>query len=149
MLDEALDRAGFARANLRELPILSDEGSARELYAQTHHNDHYLCYWHLLKSLGSETLGAMLAHRLFFTKTEAGFQDLIDQTRSDLIAAYRDGRVSEPGARKFCKIFGVTTPAPTDLTSMPSIDREVFRKQAQWGTRGASGVGTCTNHIEG
>jgi hypothetical protein len=91
----------------------------------------------------------MLAHRLFFTKTEAGFRDVIDQTLSDFITASRDGRVLEPGARKFCKISGVTTPAPTDLTSMPTIDLDVFRKRAQWGTRGASGVGTCTNHIEG
>jgi hypothetical protein len=47
MFAEALDRAGFSPANLRELPILSDEGRAPELYAQTHHNDHYLCYRHL------------------------------------------------------------------------------------------------------
>jgi hypothetical protein len=127
-----LAEKGFSRESLFELPLLSDAGTALRSYAkggserEGYHRRHYLCYRHLLESLGSGTLVALLARRLLFTNTEKGFRELHPQTLAgvDLVQLHGNKCLS---------------------TSV-----KVFKAQALWGERGIDfGVASCTNHIEG
>jgi hypothetical protein len=95
-----------------------------------------------MEALGSATLAAMLAHRLFFTFTEREFMEVVDQTVSDFDAGCSLGFITINAAKKFRSIFGISADGRVEL--------RVFRAQALWGERGRGyGVSTCTNHIEG
>jgi hypothetical protein len=133
---------GFSRDRLAVLPLLSDEGAALKAHADQYHQFHFYCYRHLLESLGSGPLAAMLARRLLFTYTEQEFRDLIDQTRSDFHAGCSNGLITVAARTKFQARFGLGTGSTVDVS--------VFARQALWGERGARfGVSTCTNHVEG
>jgi hypothetical protein len=140
---------GFTREELAALPLASDIGQALAAYAKLYHRWHYFCYRHVLESLGSRTLAAMLALRLMFTRTLADFLAKSGQTLSDFAEGCRARLITENGYRIFCQFFGVTG-VTVDGDGIPALDSEVFAQQALWGERGMRfGVGSCTNHIEG
>jgi hypothetical protein len=147
MLSKLLIEQGMASQRLTNLPVLTDEGSALSAYARADHSPQYLCYRHLLESLGSGTFVALLARRLLFTKTRVQFDNLIDQTLSDYAIGCRMSLITDQGKTKFCRLFGI---GEIGETGLPALDATVFEKQALWGERGTVfGVATCTNHIEG
>jgi hypothetical protein len=142
-----LIEGGLPLDQFNKLPLLSDDGTALRAYG-ARHGKHFLCYRHLLESLGSRTLAAVLARRLLFTKTRATFDAIVGQTLSDFGLGCREGLITEKGKRKFCRIFGVSFTDDAAATD-PIISVECFESQALWGERGRLGVACCTNHIEG
>jgi hypothetical protein len=143
----SLMERGMPRDQFYQLPLLSDEGTPLRAYG-IGHRKHFLCYRHLLESLGSSTLAAVLARRLLFTKTFAAFNAIVGQTISDFVLGCREGLVTDKAKRKFCRIFGVSFTDDAAATD-PIPSRECFESQALWGERGPLGVACCTNHIEG
>jgi hypothetical protein len=146
---EGLIEHGLEMGQLRALALLSDEGSALVAYGERYHSIHLFCFRHWLEALGSRTLQAMLARRLLFARTRAAFQSILPQTLSDFMAGCEAGEITDAGREKFADIFGIRLPLPSDSGALPEMRGNTFEAQALWGVRGAKGVGTCSNHIEG
>jgi hypothetical protein len=116
---DVLAEKGFSRSDFFEIPLLSDAGT------EGHHRHHGLCYRHLLESIGSGTMVALLARRLLFTTTEEAFQGMYPQTIADFVLECRQNLISATGHRKFGELFGFdlagwnengSTAPPTGLT---------------------------------
>jgi hypothetical protein len=142
-----LFRHGLSPDELKNLPLLSDSGSALAAYALIYQPEHYECFRHFLESLGSKTVAALLGRRLLFTLTERQFIEIVEQTMCDFQLACHRGLVTTQGRKRFIKIFHVTMPSSS--SDLPTCDVSLFRKQALWGPRGARGVAACSNHVEG
>jgi hypothetical protein len=103
---ELLTEKGFSQSDLLEMPLLSDAGTALRRYAQGvagrggYHRHHYLCYRQLLEALGSDTLVALLARRLLFTRTENGYKEAYPRAVADFVL---DGMKRNESGRRTCK----------------------------------------------
>jgi hypothetical protein len=132
---DVLAEKGFSRRDLFELPLLSDAGTALRSYAEGnaeregYHRHHYLCHRHLLESIGSGTIVALIARRLIFTTTEAAFKDIYPQTIADFVLGCRQNLISAPGRRKFAELFGVDLAGWTGNGS-PRTNITDFKRQA-------------------
>jgi hypothetical protein len=113
IFSDILAEKGLSRETLFELPLLSDAGTALRSYAkggaerEGYYRRHYLSYRHLLESLGSSTLVALLVRRLLFTRTEKGFRELHPQTLADFALGCEQNLITEGGTQQFARIFGV------------------------------------------
>jgi hypothetical protein len=152
---DALVEKGFSLGDLFELPPLSDAGTALRSYTDVgvrrrgYHRRHYLCYRHLLESLGSNTLVSLLARRLLFTRTQDAFRELFPQSVADFELGCQQNLISDAGRAKFGKLFGVDL-TQSDGNECATTNSDVFREQALWGERGITfGVAASSNHIEG
>lgn len=137
-----------SRQSLASLPLLSDAGRALAKYVRDFNHRHFLCYRHLLEILGSGTLVAILAARLFFAVTRQAFLDILPQTLSDFALGCRDGLITVKGRGKFAELFGLDL-NDWNMDTRPFCNVDVFARQAFWGERGALGVSSCSNHLEG
>jgi hypothetical protein len=93
---------GFSRDELQAAPLLNERGRALKAYAFNSHERHFRCCHHILESLGSRTLGAVLARQLLLTKTRAADDELLPQTLSDLAAGYHVDSIIRRGKQQFC-----------------------------------------------
>jgi hypothetical protein len=59
---------------LRDLPVLSNAGAGLVALAKSHGMKHYLCFEHILESMGTETYVAVLARHLLFSSTEREYR---------------------------------------------------------------------------
>jgi hypothetical protein len=57
---------------LRDLPVLGNVGAG--LVAKSYWMKHYLCFRHILESMGTETYVAVLARHLLFSSTEREYR---------------------------------------------------------------------------
>jgi hypothetical protein len=138
-----LDAEGLR--NVFGRPLLSDGGLGLKAYGRQH-DAHYGCFRHFLEGLGSRTYVAMLARRLMFAATERQYVTMRAQAAVSLALGVRAEIVSVRGAHLFAKMFGLSAGADGE---MRLLDEDPFRHEALWGPRGASGVATCSNHVEG
>jgi hypothetical protein len=152
---DVLAEKGFSRGDLFELPLLSDAGNALRSYAEGnagrrgYHRYHDLCDRHLLESLGSGTIVALLARLLLFTPTEEAFREIYPQTIADFVLGCRQNVISAAGRKKFGELFGVDL-AGWNGDGSPRTNAGIFKGQALWSERGITfGVAACTNHIDG
>jgi hypothetical protein len=134
---DVLAEKGLSRHELLELPLLSDPGTALRSYAEGnteregYHRHHYLCYPHLLGSIGSGTIVALLARGLPFMITEKAFKDIYPQTIADFVLGCRQNLISAPSRRKFAELFGVDL-AGWNGNGSPRTNIINFKKQALW-----------------
>jgi hypothetical protein len=104
---------GFSESDLFEIPFISDAGTALRSYAEGlagrrgYYGHHYLYYRHLLEALGSDTLVALLARRLLFTRTQNAYQEAYPQTVADFVLGCQQGMISPNGRAKFGNRFGI------------------------------------------
>jgi hypothetical protein len=91
------DGTGFTKDELREMPLLSDEGAGLIAYGDKWHKDHFFCYRHWLESLGGRTIVTVLARRLLFTFSEAQYLDILPSVLSNYAEAVRNGDVTAKG----------------------------------------------------
>jgi hypothetical protein len=61
VFSQVLCEQGISREQFSGLPLLSDEASALISSAKSHRERQFFCYRHILESLGSGTLVALLA----------------------------------------------------------------------------------------
>jgi hypothetical protein len=123
----------------REKPMLSDEGSGLQKYAQQHPR-HFLCHRHILERFGSATYVARIAHRLLFSPTKEHYCSSAVRANSDLEHLREKGFVMPSAIEKFIRIFGAS---PSHLSEVA----DHFQPQAMW-TRNCCGASTCSNHVE-
>jgi hypothetical protein len=145
LFDKALKRLGLP-ALVDLTPVLSDQGGGLKAYCKGHESSHFLCFRHLLESLGSHTYVAMLGRRLFFTSSEREYRELKAITILDFQIGCQEDAINAKGASRFRKLFGLSLDKDNRIIE-DSVDP--FRAQALWSDRGDRGVATCTNHSEG
>jgi hypothetical protein len=125
-------RERFCTGELFELQLLSDAGKAHQSYADgragqnEYHQRHYRCYRHLLENLGSGTIVALLASYLLFTRTEEAFREIYSQTVAHFVLGCRKQLMSDPGRKKFGKLFGIDL-TQWDEDEFPIMNLDVFK----------------------
>jgi ankyrin repeat protein len=143
-------RGDFDGPRLQEkfltLPLLSDQGTALGAFAQKFNLPQYFCVRHLLESLGSKTIAALLARRLLFIGSERDYNLVKWDAFAEFGCAIRLKQVTDEAQKKFCELFGL---AVLEDGKVVEADANRFREQALWGSRKTHGVAACTNHVEG
>jgi hypothetical protein len=99
----------FIRQVLQDLPILCDAVAGLVAFAKSHEMNHYLCFKHILESLGIQTYVAVLVRRLLLSSTEREYQELGVINLGDFLNGCRiRGAITDQVQRQFARSFGLT-----------------------------------------
>jgi hypothetical protein len=132
---------------LHSRALLSDSGCALLSHGERY-GHHFQCFRHILERLGSKTYLAVLARHLMFTATESEYARELEQGRICLEEAFNTSiRVTPGGLELFSRLFGYSVDNSTRQVTI--TNPQAFGTEALWGARGAMGVSSCTNHVEG
>jgi hypothetical protein len=124
--------------------FLSNEGKALKLFVRNIEGRHFFCYRHLLEVIGASTLAAIVVRRLLFTSSLNEFRAEVDQALLDLQILSEKGQLTDDQSKKICEIFNFQK-ANHEFRVIDK-DNPTFQ-HALW-ERQASGVSTCSNHVE-
>jgi hypothetical protein len=70
MFDESLLFLNTEREMLKQIPILSDEGTGIISYGKIYHPNHFFCIFHLIRKFGTNSIISFLVSRVLFIKAE-------------------------------------------------------------------------------
>jgi hypothetical protein len=133
-------------ASITGLPILSDEGTALKAFCETCHINQFLCYRHLLESIGSSTFVGLIVQRLLFTSCLEEYEAELPQAFADLHEVDQRDLITRAQKKKLERLFNWEY-NENNKAFQPANDGTVDFKQALW-NRAAHWVSTCSNHVE-
>lgn len=130
-------------ANLFDIPILSDMGTAIEKFCETNGiKNHFYCWRHLIESFGSRTFASLIVRRILKITTFNDFESSLIEAFLDL----KNLKVNESVMSKFSKFVGYNYDSINNSISKNEYFPDI-RKWAIW-ERFAYTVSTCSNHLE-
>jgi hypothetical protein len=88
---------------------LNDAGAGLAELAKSHGVKHYLCFRHMLESLGTKIYAAVLVHSLLFSTTKRVCQELRVIILPDFLSVCPvTGAITDKAQWQFARLFGVT-----------------------------------------
>ena len=100
----------YSNFDLKNFPILSDEGNAISKFVSLHGMEqlHFYCFRHLIERVGSFTPISAVTRRLLFIPTLDQYIASLPQAISDVNEFIQNNLVTNNGLQKFASIFNLT-----------------------------------------
>lgn len=133
----------YTNFDLKKYHILSDEGLAIAKFVEINEASQFLCYRHLIESVGSCSPIGAITKRLLFMPTLVEFETALPQALSDVNELIKNNMVTKKGLLKFIKIFELSL--NNDQIVIQS-NGSIYKNGLWW--RSPFGISTCSNHIE-
>ena len=130
-----IDQNSYER--LKEIPVLSDEGSALEKFCSDNNLQHFLCFVHILRKFGSSSKLGGLIKGLIYQKSEEEFKKSWRQKMPNILKELKE---NPQHIKRFEKLFNCSVEdnsiSDPDFTHQSLWNREIFH------------IPATTNHIE-
>lgn len=139
----AFDELKNHGANLINIPILSDMGTAIEKFCNENNLKlHFYCWRHIIESFGAKTFVSLIVRWILKCNTYDEFETSLIEAFLDLIIL----KVDDTTISKFSRFVGFDYDIEKNVISK-NTNFDNIKKWAIW-ERFAYSVSTCSNHIE-
>jgi hypothetical protein len=142
-LFKAFQLSGLDLSVFAKKPFLTDQNQAIKHVLNHITRYHFLCYRHLLESLGSNSFAAMIAHRILFTSSLEQLENRLPQIFQDILELINQELITEKQVQKLCELFQFRY----NNNTLELLGENANYDQALW-IRSPFGCSTCSNHIE-
>ena len=129
-------------SQLKNIPILSDEGKAIQSFVNENQCQQFFCYRHLIEKIGAHSILGIITRRLLFQPTLEKFQNELPQSISDVNYLISNNYVDQKSVEKFVRVF--------DLKISNGLIENNYvanHRHGLW-NRSMLGISTCSNHVE-
>jgi hypothetical protein len=112
------------------IPVLSDHGGGLVSFCNARTLSQFFCFRHLIESFGSASALGGIVNELLYLPTQEMFNKVLEQTKRNVAFLFEQATITQPQFTQFQEFLG-----NGDF------------KHGLW-RRCASGISTCSNHIE-
>ena len=130
--------------NISKYCFLSDQGKSIKKFINENslERNHFLCFRHIIESIGSHTPGAVLTRRLLYKASIDEYEASLPQVLNDIKHMLEISMITQKQFEKILRVFNL------DLIDNEVVQSSCISNNNSLWARAPFGISTCTNHIE-